>query len=239
MKKLIINKKDTDEKKKKSPIRITFDIIGYVIFSVVFILILVVTIQAFRGQQPSLFGYCYYYIETDSMKGEQKDSFSSKTVIVSKIIDEEDCYSLKVGDIITFVPTDPNLPTYVTTKTHRIVEIDYDEKTIVTKGDANNLNDTEISFSNVKSKYVGKSRFLSGLYRLVKSVYGFIFLIFLPILALIIAQIYSLVLSLKKEKIKEETESLEKDYNLSLEEKKKKLEEEAIKEYLDKVNEKK
>lgn len=238
MKKLTINK-NPNEKKKKSPIRITFDILGYVIFSIVFILILVVAIQAFRGQQPSLFGYCYYYIETDSMKGEQKDSFSSKTVIISKIIKEEDCYSLKVGDIITFTPTDPNLPSYVTTETHRIVEINYEEKSIVTKGDANNVNDSEISFSNVKSKYVGKSRFLSGLYRLVKSFYGFFLLIFLPILALIIAQIYSLVLSVKNEKIKKETESLENDYNLSLEEKKKKLEEEAIKEYLDKMNDKK
>ncbi len=237
MKKITINKKTNE--KKKSPIRITIDILGYVIFSIVFILILVVAIQAFKGQQPSLFGYCYYYIETDSMNGEQKDSFSSKTVIISKNINEKECYSLKVGDIITFTPTDLNLPSYVTTKTHRIVEIDYDKKSIVTKGDANDLNDSEISFSNVKSKYVGKSRFLTELYRLVKSVYGFLILIFIPILALIIAQIYSLVLSFKKEKIKEETESIEKDYNLSLEEKKKNLEKEAIKEYLDKMNEKK
>ena len=181
--------KNKENKKKKTPLRVFFDVVGYTIFGFIFSLVLVVGYQLISGQQPNLFSYCVYYIETDSMVGEYDDSFPSKTVIVSKMVDEKDCYTLEVGDVITFFPTDLDVPDYIKTKTHRIVEIDYDAQTIVCKGDANLRVDSVISFSDVQAKMIKISPFLTWFLNLVKSFWGFLFLIFLPLASLIVIQI--------------------------------------------------
>ena len=115
-------------KAKKTRLRVFFDIVGYSLFGLIFVLVCIVAVQSFSGGHPNLFGYCYYYIQTGSMDGDNVDSFPEKSIILSKMIDEEDCYDLVVGDIITFTPSEENLPSYITTKTHRIVEIDYENK---------------------------------------------------------------------------------------------------------------
>ena len=220
-------------KGKKTRLRVFFDIIGYSLFTFIFVLVCVIAAQSFSGGHTNLFGYCFYYIQTGSMDGDYEDSFKEQTIIFSKMIDEEDCYSLVVGDIITFYPSEENLPSYITTKTHRIVEIDYENKTIVTKGDANSRNDTAISFEDVEAKFIKKSALVSMFYNFFSTFAGFLVLIVIPIVGLIIMQIYSFVLEKKKLDLKEEISSLEEKEDISLEEKKKLLEEQAIKEYLD------
>lgn len=227
MKKLNKNK----ESKKKTPLRVFFDIVGYAIFGFIFALVIVVGYQSISGQQPNLFSYCLYYIETDSMKGTKEDSFPSDTVILSKLVDEEACFSLVEGDIITFFPTDPDTPSYIKTKTHRIVEINYEDKTIITRGDANSRNDTPIEFSDVQAKMIRISPLLTKLLVLLRSFWGFLLFIFIPISSLIVLQIYSYFLEKKKLEYEEQVSKLE-------EEQKKKIEEEAIKEYLESMKEK-
>ena len=168
------------------------------------------------------------------MSGNKPDSFDAHSIIISKLVDEKDCYDFKVGDIITFKPTDPNLPSYVDTKTHRIVEIDYDNQTIITRGDAVSSNDTQIEFSDVEAKFIHKSPFLTGFFSLVKSFWGFLLLIFIPLAALIVFQVYSFVLESKKAKLEKETAKLEEEQEKLLEERKKELERQAIEEYLNK-----
>ena len=226
----MFNKKK-DSNKKKTPMRVFFDIVGYTIFGILFALVIVVGYQSISGQQPNLFSYCLYYIETDSMKGNKEDSFPSDTVILSKMVDEEDCYTLIEGDIITFFPTDPDTPSYIKTKTHRIVEIDYDNQTIITRGDANSRNDTQISFEDVQAKMIKISPVLTKLLVLLRSFCGFLLFIFIPISALIVLQIYSYFLEKKKLEYQEASEKME-------EENKKKLEEEAIREYLESLKNK-
>lgn len=218
---------------KKTRLRVFFDIVGYSLFGFIFVLVCIIAVQSFSGGHPNLFGYCYYYIQTGSMDGDYKDSFPAETIILSKMIDEDDCYDLVVGDIITFVPSEENLPSYITTKTHRIVEIDYENKTIVTKGDANTSKDKVISFEDVEAKFLKKSPLISVFYNFFSTFAGFLVLIVIPIVGLIIMQIYSFVLEKKKLDLKEEISSLEEKEDISLEEKKKLLEEQAIKEYLD------
>lgn len=220
----------------KSKIRIFFDLIGYCIFCLIFVLICVVSYQLFSKQQPNLFGYCLYYIQTDSMDGEFEDSFSSQSVVISKMIDEDDCYDLKVGDIITFVPTDVNLPDYITTKTHRIISIDYNNQTIITKGDANSINDSQISFSDVKAKFIKISPILTSFIFLVKSFWGFLLFIFLPIFLLIIFQIYSYFLEKKQIELKESISKIENEKQVSIDNQKKEIEKQAIKDYLESIN---
>lgn len=226
-----MKKLNKDTNKKKTPLRVFFDIVGYAIFAFIFVLVIVVGYQSISGQQPHLFNHCLYYIETDSMKGYKEDSFPSDTVIISKLVDEEACYDLVEGDVITFFPTDPDTPSYIKTKTHRIVSIDYDNKTIVTKGDANTRNDTPIEFSDVQAKMVKISPLLSKLLGLLRSFWGFLLFIFIPLAALIVLQIYSYFLEKKKLEYQEQADKLE-------EEQRKKIEEEAIKEYIEKMKNK-
>lgn len=229
MKKLKIKVKD--KQNKKTPLRVFFDVLGYFIFCLIFILVVVVGYQSVSGQQPQLFSYCIYYIETDSMVGDYDNSFSSKSVIISKLVDEDDCYNLKVGDVITFAPKDLDLPSYVSTKTHRIVEIDYNNKTIITKGDANTSLDAIISFSDVHARLIKVSPILTKLIGLLKSFWGFLLFIFIPLMFLIVLQIYSFFLEKKKLEYEKEANKLE-------EEQKKKIADEAIKEYLESLNNK-
>lgn len=226
------------EKKQtmKTKFQLISNIIGYVVFSFIFIMVLVVSIQSVSGGTPNFFGYVYYYIQTNSMDGDYEDSFSAKTVVISKLINEEDCYSLKVGDIITFEPHDASLPSYVTTETHRIIDIDYEDKTIITQGDnklTNKIPDKQISFSQVKSKFIKKSPTLTWLYTVLRSFWGFFLLIFLPLSILIGVNIFTQINAYKKRKA---TDEVVKDNQNKLEEKKKALEEQAIKEYLESLN---
>ena len=226
------------EKKQtmKTKFQLISNIIGYVVFSFIFIMVLVVSIQSVSGGTPNFFGYVYYYIQTNSMDGDYEDSFSAKTVVISKLINEEDCYSLKVGDIITFEPHDASLPSYVTTETHRIIDIDYEDKTIITQGDnklTNKIPDKQISFSQVKSKFIKKSPTLTWLYTVLRSFWGFFLLIFLPLSVLIGVNIFTQINAYKKRKA---TDEVVKDNQNKLEEKKKALEEQAIKEYLESLN---
>lgn len=226
------------EKKQtmKTKFQLISNIIGYAVFSFIFIMVLVVSIQSVSGGTPNFFGYVYYYIQTNSMDGDYEDSFSAKTVVISKLINEEDCYSLKVGDIITFEPHDASLPSYVTTETHRIIDIDYEDKTIITQGDnklTNKIPDKQISFSQVKSKFIKKSPTLTWLYTVLRSFWGFFLLIFLPLSILIGVNIFTQINAYKKRKA---TDEVVKDNQNKLEEKKKALEEQAIKEYLESLN---
>jgi hypothetical protein len=249
-------------------------------------MVILVTVQSVTGGTPNFFGYCYYYIETNSMDGDKDTSFSAKTVIISKLINDNDYSSLNIGDIITFKPNDSSLPSYVTTETHRIVGYYYtynkitgddsskvtsytefygkydiygittQEETykraeevglddfeivgVVTKGDneeTNPTNDKPIYFNQIISKFVKKSPALTWLYSVLRTFWGFFLLIFLPLSTLIVINIISTILAHKKDKAeKQAKETISSNKEEIIQEQKKVLEEEAIKEYLAKIN---
>ena len=107
----------------------------------------------------SFFGYRFYQVLTDSMrktKDNQTGNFVSGDMIIVKV---EDPKSIKVGDIITFVPAndESSEKTSDVYLTHRIIKIDESynkkkqqvERIFTTQGDANNQSDEPISQKNV------------------------------------------------------------------------------------------
>lgn len=123
------------------------------LLSVIFWAVLIVVLLGailFRisdRKDKSLFGYRIYTIETNSMKTDKSisdrfkgESFERGDLIVVKLNSPE---SIKVGDIITFVPTGVDDGTIYLT--HRVVQKNDKTKQFITKGDANNKNDPEIS----------------------------------------------------------------------------------------------
>ena len=110
------------------------------IFGFVFVVTAWLFVDKFimKSPVPSFFGYSTLTIETGSMSG---------TMEIGDVIIIKDTGDYKIGDIITFMPDGAIIPT-----THRI--INYTESgEFVTKGDANNIKDTDTA---EKSQILGE-----------------------------------------------------------------------------------
>lgn len=133
-----------------------------IVWDMLFLLLLVVilgTAIIFKfsdSPDKSFFGYRVYSVLTDSMRKTQKDqtgNFDRGDMVVVKITDSE---TIKEGDIVTFLPSPDNPETYLT---HRVVKRIEPASTggyahFVTRGDANNLDDDEISGEQIIGKVV-------------------------------------------------------------------------------------
>lgn len=87
------------------------------------------------------------YEEMAVLTGSMEPNYPVGALIFVK---EEDPENLKIGDVITYRLDED------TVVTHRIVEINRDEQTVTTKGDANEDKDgSPVSYSNI----VGKAHF--------------------------------------------------------------------------------
>ena len=106
-------------------------IIYYIVFV---ILTLVLLINVFSLFDISLFGFRLYKVGSGSMEPYLK---------VNDVILIKECDDYKIRDIVTFKNNDEYI-------THRIVSID--GNTVITRGDANNTDDSPIT----KDKIVGK-----------------------------------------------------------------------------------
>ena len=120
---------------------------------------------------PSFYIYKAYLISTESMEPEIKKG----DVIIIKKVDEE---QLRVNDIITF-KTDEEVIT------HRIVQINDDgmEKTYVTKGDNNNVEDPEVlTYEEIEGKQIIK---IPGLGKIIAGIKNGIVIILVILIGLI------------------------------------------------------
>ena len=167
-------------------------------------------------------------------------------VIVSKRIRDEEKANLKVGDIITFLAPEgfSSNPLIEGKKvTHRIIVAPYEEDGVWyvwTQGDRAGMPDEiPIPIENVKAKYVRTSAFLTGLIGFLRTWYGFLILIAVPLLGILI---YEIIL-LTKTKKSEEKKKIEEEEKIRIEKERQEKEEEiakkAVEEYIKSVEEKK
>lgn len=113
----------------------------------IFLFICAVAVTVLKVQ-----GFIPYSILTDSMSPQ----YPPNSLIFVKVIPFEE---LKLNDVITFVTEDTDKPV-----THRIIEIDNEEKIVFTKGDNNEFKDIEPTFSeNIIGKVYFKIPFLGKL----------------------------------------------------------------------------
>lgn len=124
--------------------------IGNMIFIAVVLYLCYFITQAVQDRSPSVFGYRMLRVMTDSMN----PVFSSGDCIIVKETPEEE---LAVGDIVTFVSSDPSLQGNL--NTHRIVDIarDYTNGEVVyyTKGDNNSwVDDYTTPYEEIVGKYI-------------------------------------------------------------------------------------
>lgn len=101
-----------------------------VIFYALILLVLLFSISNIRAknkndQIPNIFGKGYLNVISDSMTGDNKDSFNAGDMIIVNVASEKKISKLKVGDVVTFFDSSiaSNKGAGTALNTHRIVYI--------------------------------------------------------------------------------------------------------------------
>lgn len=151
----------------------------------VFVLLSVVLTPA--GQVPQVLGYSVFRVMTGSMEPEiPEDSM----LLVKKTPPED----IQPGDVISFFSPDPALGGAV--NTHRVVRIEKGNGQLlfITKGDANAMEDRwPVDGSALVGKVVFRSYFLGRAVVLLSNPLVFIGIILLPLLAILLTNLYRAV----------------------------------------------
>lgn len=173
-----LGKKKTASLKKALKVgRIIKNIICWTLIAVLTAAIVIFMTTKISGGTPTVFGYSIHRIVSGSME----PTLEIGDVILSTEV--KDTSDVHVGDIVTF-QGDSRFDNQKVT--HRVLVSSYDDGkgniVIVTKGDTNAIDDGEINFSDVESKFVAKVSFLSDIYNFFFSPWGLIIFIFLLLL---------------------------------------------------------
>lgn len=187
------------KRRNKNRKRIT-KIIDVFLVILIYNVILVMFSCMNKIEQVNIFGYEAYIVTTDSMK----PSISSGDVVIVKEVEEQE---LDKGDIITFTKNGE-------TNTHRITNIEEKEgeKYYTTKGDNNNVEDSEkVKFSEIKGKQIIIIPYLGKIINALenKVIFLVIVLIILILYFLRIKQIEKKENRREKKKIEEEKENID------------------------------
>lgn len=164
--------------------------------------VLLVAIK-FVGETPSVFGYNLYYIVTGSME----PTIAVGDIILSKQATVEE---LEVGDIVTFTGESGELEGKIVT--HRIQSV-YEENGqiyVVTKGDANTVNDPPLRAEAVLAVMKCKVPLLGSLVRIINTPLGFLALVITPLLISLVKEIIDLVQAFRSTKEEQGNEEMDK-----------------------------
>ena len=195
-------KRTASLKKALKIARVVKNVICWLMIAVLTLAIVVFMITKINGGSPTLFGYSIHRIVSGSMSPELEIG----DVIVGKQV--TDTSDVSVGDIITF-QGDSRFDNQKVT--HRVLVAPYSNGSgntvVVTKGDANEIDDGEISFSDIKSKCIAKVVFLKDIYNFFFSQWGLITFIVL-LLLIFLDEIINIVKLIVSGREQEHTETL-------------------------------
>lgn len=180
--------KKVEEIKENKKLKIISNIAYIILFIIVVMMLIVVALQRITNNNLAVGGYRVFSVATGSMI----PVYEVGDILVSEEIKAQD---IKVGDDIVYKGEKGSFKDKVIT--HRVISIEKQEDgnyKIITKGVANDEQDPEINQTQVYGKIVYKIKTLSFLGRIVKNIYVFYFIIFIPI-GVIIYQIIKNLLS--------------------------------------------
>ena len=136
---------------------------------------------------PSFFGYSFLTVSTDSMSPEYKQGDMI-------IIEKTDFSSLKVGDDICFVSSDPKIKGFP--NTHRIHDIKTDEqgeRYFVTKGVANVKPDEYFVYDNqLIGEVIWSSTFFGKVFSIIVTQEFMFFALIVPLVAIIFTEVLNI-----------------------------------------------
>ena len=180
---------------KKENVKKAFKITGHV-FAVLLVvievlLIIFLVLSKVQGGPPSLFGYQMYIVRTGSMR----PYLEVGDVIISEEYEGGELLAGEDGDIVTYYGEVKGKTELIT---HRVISVE--GNTVITKGDDNPTADTPISKDAIVSVMTYKTVIIDDIYAIISTTWGFWLLIFTPIALLIVAETFSLIREIKKEK---------------------------------------
>lgn len=184
-----MTKTDNGKEKRESLFRKISSIVTGVIFVLALAAIISLTLQSIGGKTPSLFGYKFYYIATDSML----PSLKPNDVILSRVLDhredQEDerryiTENIKEGDVVTYIAE------YGVQRglsiTHQVVEgvhFDAEVGRYVISAQGTKFGapvDPPVPIENIQAVMVKKVGFVAAIYNFATSLPGLIILIAVP-----------------------------------------------------------
>lgn len=182
----------------------------YALLVILVVLILItVILQRVSNNTLSLGGFRIFNIVTGSMipKYEVGDVLISKTINPSEI---------KIGDDIVYQGKEGTFAGKIVT--HQVIDIESENGIYKfhTKGLANDEEDPIVSQEQVSGKIIYKVKSLSYISQLIRNLYSFYFIIFIPMAILIFIEIRRIVMDMReskeaKEAMKEKDEKKEND----------------------------
>lgn len=175
--------KETIEKIKNNKVlNLIGNILYVLLFIIVILLLIVVILQRVSDNSISLGGYRLFTVATGSMEPKYKVG----DILISKQIDPNE---IQIGDDIVYKGDEGSFKDKVVT--HQVISIreENGDKKITTKGIANTEEDPEIDSSQVYGKVIYKVQTLSFISQIIKNIYIFYFIIFVPIAIIIFRQI--------------------------------------------------
>lgn len=206
--------------------KIIFGLLRFVVYGFLVIYVAFVLFQRFTNNS-SFMGYRFFNVATGSMI----PVYNINDVIIVK---ETDVTTLKVGDDVAYKGTRAGLEGKIIT--HRIIKIEEDNNgklIFFTQGVNSEYADPSINGNQILGKVEGKLFFINDLNHVVKSNFGFFFLVFCPLVLVISLEIAQSVIEYKLEKneIQEISSKKEKEKEIKKENKEEpKVEEKEIKE---------
>ena len=186
--------------KENKTLKIIGNILYILLFVIVLLMLVVVILQRASDNSISLGGYRLFTVATGSME----PKYEVGDILISKEINPKD---IQIGDDIVYRGKEGSFNGKVVT--HQVVSIRDEEgnKKIITKGIANTEEDPEIDSTQVYGKVIYKVQTLSFISQIIKNIYVFYFIIFVPIAIIIFRQIrYYLRKDDDEEELREETE---------------------------------
>ena len=157
-------------------------------------------------KENGVFGYRTYVIITSSMK----PYLEIGDVIVIKKVPFN---SIKEGDIVTYLGKESDFKGKIVTHLVKSVIKDEEGKYIFyTKGNLTNMVDPAVYEEQIYGKLVYRMYLISLISKLIRSKFGFVILIFIPLVIILVRQLYSIKKEVKNGKNETEEEKLIREY---------------------------
>lgn len=161
-----------NDMKKKTGVIIKSVIWGIVCLILVYVIISVIASKVKGEPLPTVFGYGACFVVSGSME---------PTLSIDDVIIVKESDNLKIGDIVLYKSNNSLV-------VHRVKGFLEGGQKVVTRGDANNTDDTPFDRSQIVGKVVGTIPWLGQIIIFLKSSYGII--AFVSLIVLIYATTY-------------------------------------------------
>ena len=169
--------------RENKALKIIGNILYYLLVIIVLLILAVVLFQRVSNNNASIGGIRIFNIITESMVPE----YNVGDILVSKSIDPS---KVKVGDDLVYLGNTGSFQDKIIT--HRVIAIEQDEDgkyLFHTQGIANPEPDPVVSEDQIYGIIIYKTIILSFISKIINNLFGFYFLIFVPLTVLIIVKI--------------------------------------------------